>query len=471
MSRGRVLRHPATALLAVLVAAACAPVGPDYQAPPPEVPPVYSAPVPDLFVDAAPLARWWQVFDDPVLDRVMTAALAGNLNIRIAESRVREAQAIARGADAELSPSLDAGGEVGLERREESDDDDNTTGATALAGLDTLWDLDLFGGLERGSQAAWARAEAEAALEREARRVTAQAVATAYLDLRTAQARLALTDSALDQEAAVRDLVDQRVQAGLAPALDLVRAEAAVATLEADVGPLLAEVARNANALAVLSGEPPGSFNALKAENGTVPRAATGAPVGVPLDLLRCRPDVQAAELEIMAATADIGVATAALYPRLTLPGSLSIGVDGLASADVVTTVIAAISLAIDIPLLDGGARQANLDAAEERALQATLAWRDTVLAAIEQTEAALEDHEAARRRSAALHHAEEKGRQAYEQSQALYREGLATFIDVLDSQRTWIATQQQEALARRSLALAQVELYSAVGCLGPWSE
>src|SRR5690606_33364491 len=121
------------------------------------------APVPDLFVDAAPVARWWQVFDDPVLDRLMAAALEGNLDIRIAESRVREAQAIARGADAELSPSLDAGGEAGLERREQSDDndDDDTTGATALAGLDALWDLDLFGGLERSSQAAWARAEAE----------------------------------------------------------------------------------------------------------------------------------------------------------------------------------------------------------------------------------------------------------------------------------------------------------------------
>ncbi|MEX2408282.1 MAG: TolC family protein, partial [Rhodovibrionaceae bacterium] len=233
----------------------------------------------------------------------------------------------------------------------------------------------------------------------------------------------------------------------------------------AEIGPLRAQIGRFGNALATLLDENPGDLDPLLAEPRPLPLVERGAPLGVPRNLLRRRPDIQAAELAIVAATADVGVETADLYPRLTLPGSITLGISNIgAEGPLVTSIVAALSALVNLPIYDGGTRQAEITQAEERVIQAGLSYRQTLLDALNGVESALLDYAGSRDRMTALAEAVESNRQAFEQSQALYQGGFATFIDVLDSQRSYNVQLQALALAQRDVALQAINLYSALG-------
>lgn len=459
-----------TCLAATMLAAlaGCATVGPEYHPPELSVPDAWHAPLPALLADARPLEQWWQLFADPVLDDLVTRGLYKNLDIAEAASRVREARALARGVDADRAPRLDGGADAELEAatRSRSRGGDDGVSAGFGAFLDGELDLDLYGGLQRESESAAAAAERQLALYQEARRQTTAEIARNYVSLRAAERRLALTRDSLALQRRTVALVSERVKAGLAPRLDQVRAEASVATLVADLGPLVADVGRFSDALSVLLGEPPGPLAlAVSADDAVaIPSAKTGSPLPMPAELLRRRPDLRAAELAIIAATADVGVATAALYPSLVLPGRLSVGRDGIGAGTLVTAVLATLSPVLTLPLLDGGGREADVEAAEQRLAQASLAYRNTLLNALREVEAALLDYRGAEARRQSLSLAAEKNEIAYTQSQALYRQGLTTFIDVLDSQREFNSSLQSLAEAERDLALDVIDLYTALG-------
>lgn len=446
-------------------------VGPDYTPPSPDLPRAYDAPVPALFADDNPAGPWWAHFGDPVLDGLIARGLQTNLDINVAMSRLREARAAARGVVAGTGPSIDASGEAGVEARHESSgdsDDDGETGGTAGAGLDGVWEIDLFGGLARSREAAWARVARQQALSHEARRLSVAEIASTYVELRSAERRLSLTERALELQRQTLSLVRSRVDSGLAPALDRVRAQAQVSTLEADLGPLRTEVDRFRNTLAVLLAEPPGAVdNLLDDRAGNIPSSSTGRAIGVPADVVRRRPDIRAAELQLAVATAEIGIAAAELYPRLTLPGTISVGWSGIGEGAVVTTILASLSALVELPLYDGGRRQADVTAAEERLIQASLTYRQTLLQALREVEAALAGYQGAWEQRQALVEAVESNRVAYEQSRALYRQGFVNFIDVLDSQRTWNNSLQDLANAERDVSLEVVNLYTALGA-GP---
>ncbi|MEX0922148.1 MAG: efflux transporter outer membrane subunit [Rhodovibrionaceae bacterium] len=469
------------ALAAVLPLAACTAVGPEYTAPEPSLPAAYSAPVPALFqasTQGALPERWWETFRDPILNTLVERGIAANLDLRIAASRVREARASVRAVTGASGPQFDLSSEAGVEttRRSGSTSGSSSgsgsgggttteTEGTASAGLGGVWEIDLFGGNFRSRQAAWARARQQEALEREALRLTAAEIARTYIELRAAQRRLALAETSLDLLRQTFDLVDRRVDTGLAPGLDRSRAQAAVSAFAAEIGPLRAQIGRFGNALAVLLDENPGALDPLLAEPRPLPLVERGAPLGVPRNLLRRRPDIQAAELAIVAATADVGVETADLYPRLTLPGSITLGISNIgAEGPLVTSIVAALSALVNLPIYDGGTRQAEITQAEERVIQAGLSYRQTLLDALNGVESALLDYAGSRDRMTALAEAVESNRQAFEQSQALYQGGFATFIDVLDSQRSYNVQLQALALAQRDVALQAINLYSALG-------
>lgn len=447
-------------------------MGPDFEPPTPDLPEAYSAPVPALFEGKAGSAPWWGYLRDPVLEELIARGLQANLDIRVAMSRLREARAAARGVVAGTGPTLDGSAEAGIEARrvsgDDDGDDDTGTEGVASAGLDGDWEIDLFGGLTRTREAAWARAAREQALAHEARRLSVGEIARTYVELRAAERRLDLTERSLEALRQTLSLVDKRVEAGLAPALDRVRARAEVSSVEADLGPLRTEISRLRNSLAVLLAEPPGMIDELLADReADIPSSATGRAVGVPADLVRRRPDVRAAELQMAVATAEVGITTADLYPRLMLPGTISVGWTGLGEGSVVTTVLASLSALIELPLYDGGQRSAEVTAAEERLIQATLSYRQTLLTALQEVESALAGYQGAWERRQALADAVENNRLAYEQSQELYRQGFVTFIDVLDSQRTWNSSRQALANAERDVSLAVINLYTALGGRG----
>lgn len=464
---------PVTAAFMAGLLAGCTVVGPDYEPPDPKLPDSYAAPVPALFEGGPAPGQWWTVFEDAVLEEMVARGIDANPDIRIALSRIREARAAARAVEGETGPQFDMSAGPTAEWRSRSTGSSSGNGGrrgsgegteySAEAGLSGLWEIDLFGGLQRSREAAWAEAQRQEALGREALRVTVAEIARTYVERRTAQRRLELAEQSLDLQRRTLQLVEQRVESGLAPGLDRMRARGEVASLTADLGPLRAQIDQLGNALAVLLGRNPGPLDGLLSVGGPIPSAGRGGAVGVPRNLLRRRPDVQAAELAIVAATADVGVETADLYPRLTLPGSITLQVDEIGS-DAATAVVAAISALLDLPLYDGGQRRAEVTAAEERAIQATLDYRQTLLAALEEVERALLEYAGARDRVLALEDAVVSNRAAFEQSRILYRQGFASFIDVLDAQRTLTDSQQELALARRDRALRVVDLYSALG-------
>lgn len=461
------MRRQASAAAPILALAlgACATVGPEYQPAELELPAAYHAPVPALFRNAAAVERWWHLLGDEQLNRLVARGLDENLELQTAASRVREARALARATAARGGLSVNAGGAASAdwisERRGFTE---RGTTRSAEAFLDAVWTIDLYGGLERSRQAAFAEAGRQEALRREVARVTSAEIAATYVDLRAAERRLELTRQSLELQRKTLALVRARVEAGLAPGLDQVRAQAAVAALEADIGPLRSEISRLANALAVLLGAPPGAFAGLIEDDVPIPSVRAGGALGVPLDLLRRRPDVQAAELLIVARTAEVGVALAELYPQLTLPGVISAGYVNAPGQSALSFVLASLAALIDVPLYDGGERRANVEAAEERVTQAALIYRETVLRALEDVEAALLAYEGSRRQRDALIDVVANNRLAYEQSQELYRQGFVTFLDVLDSQRQWNTSLQQLALAERDVSVAVVALYSGLG-------
>jgi len=456
-----------------LLSAGCATVGPGLQAPDRALPAAWSVAVPELFAgDGAP-GVWWELFNDATLETLIDRGLDDNLDIRLALSRVREARAAARGIVAATGPSVDLSGEAGveatLERGDDDDDDDADTGGSARGAQDGNWEVDLFGGLTRRRQAAWAEAARRQVLSHEARRLAAAEIARSYVALRAAERRLALTEQSLDLQKQTLALVSSRVDSGLAPRLDQVRARAEVSAVRADLGPLRAEVQRQRNALAVLLGEPPGAVNApLAARPGEIPVINSGRALGVPADLLRRRPDIKAAELQIAVDTAEVGVATAALYPTLTLPGTISVGWRGIGDGAVITTVLGSLSALLELPIYDGGRREAELNAAQARLVQAGLSYRRTVLRALREVEAALAGYQGSRDRRQALSELVADNRRAWEQSRQLYRQGFVTFLDVLDSQRNWNESLQELASTRRDVSLEVINLYDAVGATPP---
>jgi multidrug efflux system outer membrane protein len=468
----------ASALAAALLLPGCLmTVGPEPAAPTLDAPPAYRgadalAPV----TGAAAHAAWWRGFDDPVLTDLVEQALASNLDIAAAQARLEEAHALAGGSRADLWPTLDAG--AGMSGRDElrrwqtptsnrgasggASGNNDLTG-TAEAGLTLGWTPDLFGGGRRALQAAEAEALRRELLRDDLRRQVAAEVVARYLDIARDRATLAVIDAALDVQGQTLALVRRRYAAGLAAALDVSRAETQEASTRARRGPLLQSLAEAEAALAVLSGRA-GSFTAAPPAPTAIPAHTGGPDLGLPRDLLRARPDVRAAEAALVAALAEIGVAEAALYPSLSLPGSLTLTSAGLGTASVVTTLVGTLAASLDLPLFDAGARRADISAAEARAREALIDYRAALLDAVADVETALGALAGARGRVGPLQDAVTAGEAAVAQSRDLYAQGLVGFLDVLDAERALLDNRQALQDARADMARAIAALYTAVG-------
>lgn len=417
---------------------------------------------------AAPAAQpWWQGFDDPGLATWVERALAARPALAAARERLALAQAQLARAAADGRPTLAA--EVGASA-------DLRRGATRRvspsAGLAFGWDLDIGGGLAAGQRAALARQlQAEELLEAE-RAATAALTAAAYVEWRLAGADRVLLDEAIGLQREAERVAQVRVDTGLSPRLDLQRAAAERAGLEAEQAAAAAREQRAAAALQVLAGQAPqrlpgaavpaaAAAASVDTPPAAVPRAAPLA-AATPAQLLAERADLRAAARGVQAAGAEIGVAADALSPRLRLPGTLGFGLVGTGSA--VELVTASLAALLEWPLLDGGAARAGVAAAEARWREAGALYRDAVLAALEQAEAALADADAAGARQAALRRAEAAAAAALADARSLYGAGLVGFLDVVEAQRSLVGARRARLAAEADGALAAVAWYRALG-------
>lgn len=403
---------------------------------------------------------WWKGFGDPALDELVARGLDANLDIAAARDRLRAAEALLRAERSDRLPQVDGGADIGIELGEGNDT------VTAGAGLFGVFDPDLSGRLSAEVRAAVADYAEAGYLRADQRRIAAAAIASQYVEYRRAGAQLALLEESTDLQEQTLRVVTLRFEAGLAANLDVRRAAADLSQTRARRG--LIEISRSeaGNALAVLLAEAPGAF--MVPESGApdaIPFYARGPDVGVPADLLRRRTDVLAAEARLSSAAAQVGIERSDLRPALTIPGSILLGdgtVDGLFS-----TFLGTLGAALDLPLFDGGRRRAEVAAAEAELDARYAEYRQTFLLALGEAENALVAIDSYRQRDAALAEAIGESEAALEQSNALYREGLATLFDVLDAQRQLISSRESLIDNQASLATANIALQLAVGSGG----
>ena len=470
--------------LAPLLLAGCT-VGPDYQRPATPVPPSFAESHTAVPASDADLALWWKGFADPELDQLVNRAIAQNLDVEAAAARIREARARERIAGASALPQVDAQTSASRQRISENaipvppgaGSGGGNSGSFGLpgsefstfrVGFDASWEIDLFGRTRRSVEAARARTAAAIWSRRDVQVFVAAEVADAYLALRTVQQRIATAEAEVARQQRTLKLVRARVRGGLVTGQDLVQQQSQLSTAQAAIPPLRTQAEAQIHALGVLTGQTPERLIAELSRPVALP-SSPEVPAGLPSDLLRRRPDIRAAERNLHAATADIGVAAADLYPRFSLSGAPALVSTALAKLLEWGSRSYTASAAVDWPIFNGGRTRANIAVTRAQQEQALIAYRKTILTALRDVEDALSNIDSDRRQIADLEAARNTAARAEDIARSRYRGGLVTYSDVLQAQASRISLDNQLFQARGSLSRDTVALFKALG--GGWPE
>ncbi|MCP9337734.1 efflux transporter outer membrane subunit [Stutzerimonas xanthomarina] len=452
-------------LAAVLALSACA-VGPDYRAP--EVAPAQIERAAAAGFDQSRFqAAWWRQFDDPTLDALVGEALAENRELRIAFARLRAARAIRDDDANDRFPTVTAGAtaEYG-EAQQPGFSEERSNIERYDLGLDMAWELDLFGRVQRRIEASEAQSEAaEAELYQLQVSLIAELV-DAYGQLRGAQLREHIARENLENQRNSHLLTEQLRDAGVGSELDVLRADARLAATEASLPQLQAQQTRATNRIATLLGQRADKLSVdLSARE--LPAIAKALPIGDPTELLRRRPDILAAERQLAAATANVGVATADLFPRVSLSGFL--GFIAGRGSQIGSSAAQAWGVAPSITwaAFDMGSVRARLRGAKADAEGALASYEQQVLLALEESENAFSDYARAQERLLALLRQSGASRAAAEQAAIRYREGTVDFLVLLDAERERLAAEDAQAQAEVAVYRGVVGVYKALG--GGW--
>lgn len=465
---------PLLTLALAFTLSACA-VGPDYRPPQPVTPDSWhELPATGVRVespDAPSLAAWWTTLNDPQLNELIERALADNKTIKQAHARVVQARAQRAIAGSGFWPGI--GASTGATRSEsesnfnESGEVVSTVGESYNAGLSTSWELDLFGSQRRSYESATAQLAATEADLRDVLVVLLGDVALSYVGVRTAQSRLDFAERNLESQREALDITRWRADAGLTTVLDVEQANTNYQQTRAQIPSLESSLVQNMNRLAVLTGQAPGALEASLQPRKPIPVAPVDIVAGVPADVLRRRPDIRSAERQLAAQTAEVGVATAALYPSLSLNGSISW--TSLTASDLLDGFRNERSgLTLSLPLFNGGALRQNIKVQNALVDQALASYESVVLAAYEEVENALDAWTSEQRRHEALVRAVESARRAAELALVQYNSGLVDFQTVLTADRQLISLEDSLAISDGEMTSNLIRLYKALG--GGWS-
>ncbi|GAA0268444.1 efflux transporter outer membrane subunit [Alteraurantiacibacter aestuarii] len=466
------IRSHILASLSALALMGCA-AGPDYVAP---IPPPQATTGPFLSAQegvTAPTvlpADWWRLYDDPALDGLVEDALAANTDIRQATARIARARAGLRGARSGRLPQTGIGAGASYGRVSESDVPPGTDrdGWAFDAGLSVSYELDLFGRVGRGVEAA--RADLDSAqADADAVRVIVVADTTrAYADAASAAARLAVAQDIVALLDESLRLTRRRHEAGLESGLAVARIETLREQRAATIPAIEAERQTALFALATLTGRVPAELPSIAAERSVALEVTDALPVGDGAALLARRPDIRAAERRLAADTARIGVATADLYPRVTLGGS--VGATGPSLSDLLTggPLHFLLGSLIDWNFPNSEPARARINAAEAGAEESLAAFDGTVLQALQETETALSTYARTLERRQNLLAAREAAERAAAITRARQREGIVNSLELLDAERTLAETRAVLAEQDAAISRAQIDVFRALG--GGWS-
>jgi multidrug efflux system outer membrane protein len=453
--------------IAVLFLTGCA-VGPDYRKPDIDMPVTYlsrpaaaQGPAKDNY---EALAKWWAHLDDPLLVRLIDAAVLNNFDIKKAKSRLKEARYRRQISGADLVPSLSTSGSASKRYDGKTKDTQNSF----QVGLDSSWELDIFGGTRRQVEASQAQYEAAREDLRNVLVSLTAEVAINYVQLRTFQKRLIYTENNLQLQQETLDLTQLKFSTGLGNGLDVDRAAYNLASTRAQIPSLQSGMDELRNRLALLLGEWPGEFSELLSAPAQIPASELKIGVGIPADLLRRRPDIRRAERLLAAQTAQIGVAKAEAYPSFKLQGSL--GYESLALSGLISpaSFAAGILSGISWPIFQGGAIRNNIKVQTALQEQTLLDYESAIYQAVEEVENALyalaKEHERIRH----LEDGTQSAEQAVDVALQQYEAGLSDFQNVLETQRSLTNFQDQLAQSRGSATLDLISLYKVLG--GGWA-
>jgi NodT family efflux transporter outer membrane factor (OMF) lipoprotein len=452
---------------ALLAPAACTPVGPDYHPPQPSMPTQWDEGVGADGGPAATYARWWSLFHDPLLDELIRRAVMANPDLKIAETRIREARALYRQAASGLLPSVDAGASYSGSRESKHKSDDAKTTDLFQTQFDVNWEIDVFGSVRRQTEAAEANLAATMEDQRAVLVSLAAEVARNYVELRAYQQRLAIArENSRSQEQTV-DLVRNKFHLGLGNELEVAQAETLLAQTRAEMPALESGAVQAMHQLALLLGQQPQTLKTELAQAGATPPVPPRLPLSLPSELLRQRPDIRSAERQLAAATANVGVATADLFPRFSL--AALIGLQNSSLSDLVSSAshFWLVGPAINWSLFDGGRRRAVLEASEAQRQRAELTYEKTVLTALVETENALVAINRERETYEMLKTAVDSSQRATFIARGLYKAGLTPFLNVLQSENALYQSQDKQAQSGQRLAVDMIALYKALG--GGW--
>ncbi len=448
--------------------AACA-VGPDYHRPVVQTAPTFIEAEPALYSTDDTVGPFWGQFNDDLLNGLVIESLAANHDLRIALAHLQQARTLRTQAKLDLLPTVTSAGGYTHQQYPavESFGEGTLQQSYYNAGFDATWELDLFGRVRRGVEAARAQVEGQEATLRDAQVSVTAEVARTYFELRGEQAELAvLQRNAANQQQTV-DLTNSLLDAGRGTELDTSRAKAQLDTTLATIPPLRAAVEKSIHRLSVLTGREPDALAAVLAPPGTLPQLPRMAAVGDPAGLLRRRPDIRVAERQLAASTAQIGVAVGDLFPKVTFTGNFGFAAGDLAALGSSPTKTFLIGPSISWPAFDLGRVRARIAGARAGADADLAAYQQTVLKALEETENALVTHARARDRLVQLTAAAQESDTAAQIARARYEGGLVGFLDVLDAERAQLQAQDQLAQSRTDAATSLIAVYKALG--GGW--
>ncbi|MEO5881959.1 MAG: efflux transporter outer membrane subunit, partial [Caldimonas sp.] len=426
---------------------------------------------------SADIATFWRGFADPLLSALVERALAANGDVRIASARLQEARATLRGANAQLLPEIGVAADAGRSLTPEfllpGTSRGQRTSSAFDAGFTASWELDFFGRNRRASESAAAQVGASEAGVHAAQTAIAAEVARNYLELRGLQQRFEVArDSLVNQRDTLR-LTAARLDAGRGTRLDVVRSQSQYDSTEATLPVLQAAIARAAYRLATLTAQPPRVVAAQLAAPQLLPTLPvtdlSALPLGTPEQLLRRRPDLVVAERQLAAATANIGVATADLFPRVSLTGLIGFASSRIADLGGGDSRQYSYGAGLSWPLLDFGRVRSRIAASEARTQQALASYEQTVAIALEETEGALSQFTRSAQQAERLASAARNAEEATRLSRLRFDAGVTDLLVVLDAQRQSLVARDALVQAQVGQATGLVAIYRALG--GGWSD
>jgi NodT family efflux transporter outer membrane factor (OMF) lipoprotein len=473
----------------ILFFTGCLSVGPDYTPPRENSPDSWqdlSGIQREKELDPAVLARFWEQTNDPALSSLIRLAVANNRTLKQAADRLVAARANRGLAYTAFLPKAEISGRVSEDQKktrtqyhaesgtdlttailekEEAERVRSSRATTRALGLDASWEIDVFGGTRRAVEAADADMHAARAAYRDALVSLVGEVALVYVELRTQERRLSIAEENLKAQQSSLELAVFRVQAGLADALDEEQAKLSIEQTKSQIPSLRTGILKARYALAALLGHAPESFPpevAALLEARGLPSIPEKLVVDMPADALRRRPDIRRAERKLAAETARIGVQTSELYPKLTLPGSLS-----YSASSGTETGIASIGLRVNWGIFNAPAIRQRIDIQKATQSEAFHAYEQALLAALQEISGALVAFSQEQERRVSLAAAARHAEQSALLTRLKYQTGLVAFSDVLAAERTLLNSQDSLAVSEGELIADFVRLYKALG--GGW--